>query len=44
YQDAYHQLRQENDDLRNQLAQREVTIRALTIQLEHMKLGSSTSP
>ncbi|CAG8692636.1 1232_t:CDS:2, partial [Racocetra fulgida] len=41
YQDAYHQLRQENDDLRNQLAQRDVTIRALTIQLEQLKTGSS---
>lgn len=37
YQEAYHQLRQENDDLRNQLAQRDVTIRALTIQLENLK-------
>ncbi|CAG8472219.1 6020_t:CDS:2 [Acaulospora colombiana] len=42
YQDAYHQLRQENDDLRNQLAQRDVTIRALTIQLEQLKIGTST--
>ncbi|CAG8440793.1 10237_t:CDS:2 [Diversispora eburnea] len=41
YQDAYHQLRQENDDLRNQLAQRDVTIRALTIQLEKLKTESS---
>ncbi|RHZ52440.1 hypothetical protein Glove_461g72 [Diversispora epigaea] len=44
YQDAYHQLRQENDDLRNQLAQRDVTIRALTIQLEKLKTESSITP
>ncbi|RIA98658.1 hypothetical protein C1645_749469 [Glomus cerebriforme] len=37
YQEAYHHLRQENDDLRNQLAQRDVTIRALTVQLENLK-------
>ncbi|KAF0392119.1 DUF1900-domain-containing protein [Gigaspora margarita] len=41
YQDAYHQLRQENEDLRNQLAQRDVAIRALTVQLEQLKTGSS---
>ncbi|CAG8443126.1 16411_t:CDS:2, partial [Gigaspora rosea] len=39
YQDAYHQLRQENEDLRNQLAQRDVAIRALTVQLEQLKTG-----
>ncbi|CAI2162158.1 12716_t:CDS:2 [Funneliformis geosporum] len=35
--DAYHQMRQENDELLKQLAQRDVTIRALTAQLEQLK-------
>ncbi|KAG9296997.1 hypothetical protein G9A89_008583 [Geosiphon pyriformis] len=41
YQEAYHSLRQENEDLRNQVAQRDVTIRALTVQLEELKAGSA---
>ncbi|CAG8479974.1 11183_t:CDS:2 [Ambispora gerdemannii] len=41
YQEAYHTLRQENEDLRNQVAQRDVTIRALTAQLEQLKAAAS---
>jgi coronin-1B/1C/6 len=34
YQDAYHSLRKENDDLKNQIAQRDAKIRQLEAQLE----------
>ena len=33
YQDAYHSLRQENDDLKNAIAQRDVKIKQLEGQL-----------
>jgi coronin-1B/1C/6 len=36
YQEAYHKLRQENEDLKNQLAQKDVKIRLLEVQLEQM--------
>ncbi|KAJ3288432.1 Coronin-2B [Borealophlyctis nickersoniae] len=36
YQDAYHSLRKENDDLKNQVSQRDVRIRQLEAQLETM--------
>ncbi|KAF8923076.1 hypothetical protein EDD21DRAFT_391968 [Dissophora ornata] len=36
YQEAYHKLRQENDDLKNQLAQKDVKIRLLEVQLEQL--------
>ena len=36
YQDAYHKLRQENDDLKNQIAQKDVKIRLLEVQLEQL--------
>jgi len=34
YQDAYHRLNKENDDLKNQVSQRDVRIRQLEAQLE----------
>ncbi|KAG0261627.1 Coronin-like protein crn1 [Actinomortierella ambigua] len=37
YQEAYHKLRQENEDLKNQLAQKDVKIRLLEVQLEQMQ-------
>ncbi|KAF9542036.1 Coronin-like protein crn1 [Mortierella hygrophila] len=36
YQEAYHKLRQENDDLKNQIAQKDVKIRLLEVQLEQL--------
>lgn len=36
YQEAYHKLRQENEDLKNQLAQKDVKIRLLEVQLEQL--------
>jgi len=36
YQEAYHSLRKENDDLKNQVSQRDVRIRQLEAQLEGM--------
>ncbi|KAG0229697.1 Coronin-like protein crn1 [Actinomortierella wolfii] len=37
YQEAYHKLRQENEDLKNQLAQKDVRIRLLEVQLEQLQ-------
>ncbi|KAL0083424.1 hypothetical protein F4703DRAFT_1738537 [Phycomyces blakesleeanus] len=37
YQEAYHELRKENEDLKNSLSQREVKIRILEIELEKTK-------
>ncbi|KAF9977887.1 Coronin-like protein crn1 [Actinomortierella ambigua] len=37
YQEAYHKLRQENEDLKNQLAQKDVKIRLLEVQLEQLQ-------
>ncbi|KAF9580063.1 Coronin-like protein crn1, partial [Lunasporangiospora selenospora] len=39
YQEAYHKLRQENDELKNQLAQKDVKIRLLEVQLEQLTTG-----
>ncbi|KAG0049454.1 Coronin-like protein crn1 [Gryganskiella cystojenkinii] len=36
YQEAYHKLRLENEDLKNQMAQRDVKIRLLEVQLEQL--------
>ncbi|KAF9326778.1 Coronin-like protein crn1 [Podila minutissima] len=36
YQEAYHKLRQENEDLKNQIAQKDVKIRLLEVQLEQL--------
>ncbi|KAG0051759.1 Coronin-like protein crn1 [Gryganskiella cystojenkinii] len=36
YQEAYHKLRQENEDLKNQVAQKDVKIRLLEVQLEQL--------
>ncbi|KAF9896736.1 Coronin-like protein crn1, partial [Lobosporangium transversale] len=36
YQEAYHKLRQENEDLKNQLAQKDVKIRLLEVQLDQL--------
>lgn len=36
YQDAYHKLRQENSDLQNAVAQRDVKIRQLELQIEQL--------
>lgn len=40
YQEAYHKLRQENEDLKNQMAQRDVKIRLLEVQLEQLTAHS----
>ena len=40
YQDAYHLLRKENDDLKNVLAQRESKIRSLEAQLSMASIGN----
>ncbi|KAL4215460.1 DUF1900-domain-containing protein [Rhizopus microsporus] len=37
YQEAYHEMRKENDDLKNQLSQRDVKIRVLEIELEKLR-------
>ncbi|CAO3577891.1 unnamed protein product [Absidia cylindrospora] len=37
YQAAYHELRKENDDLKNSLSQREIKIRVLESELEKLK-------
>ncbi|SAL97018.1 hypothetical protein [Absidia glauca] len=37
YQAAYHELRKENDDLKNSLSQREIKIRVLETELEKLK-------
>ncbi|KAI9357008.1 hypothetical protein DFJ73DRAFT_821808 [Zopfochytrium polystomum] len=37
YQDAYHALRKENEDLKNQVSQRDAKIRQLEAQLESLK-------
>lgn len=41
YQDAYHILRKENDDLKNVLAQRDSKIRALEAQLSMSSIRNS---
>ncbi|KAJ3103779.1 Coronin-2B [Phlyctochytrium planicorne] len=38
YQDAYHSLRKENEDLKNQVAQRDAKIRQLEAQIEGLKV------
>ncbi|KAF9980614.1 Coronin-like protein crn1 [Modicella reniformis] len=43
YQEAYHKLRQENEDLKNQLAQKDVKIRLLEVQLEQLNPPSASS-
>ena len=35
YQDAYHKLRKENEKLKNLVAQKDVKIRQLEVQLQH---------
>ena len=35
YQEAYHKLRKENDKLKNEVAQKDVKIRQLEVQLQH---------
>ena len=37
YQDAFHALRKENEMLKNELAQKDVRMRQLEMQLESMK-------
>ncbi|KAG0267354.1 Coronin-like protein crn1 [Mortierella polycephala] len=41
YQEAYHKLRQENEDLKNQVAQKDVKIRLLEVQLEQLNNNSA---
>ncbi|KAJ3114896.1 Coronin-2B [Phlyctochytrium bullatum] len=38
YQEAYHSLRKENEDLKNQLSQRDARIRQLEAQIENLKV------
>lgn len=41
YQEAFHALRKEHDALKNELAQKEVRIRQLEVQLDGVSLGNS---
>jgi len=40
YQDAFHALRKENDSMKNELAQKDVKIRQLELQLENLMINS----
>eukprot|EP00158_Paraphelidium_tribonemae_P002387 Partr_v1_DN25321_c0_g1_i2_m22006 putative Coronin, actin binding protein len=41
YQDAYHSLRKENEGLKNEIAQKDVRIRQLEVQMENLGKGRS---
>lgn len=41
YQEAYHELRKENDELKNALSQRDVKIRVLEIELQKLKTDAA---